>query len=180
MKYFTDKTKTKIYLVTDCYGDPNKVYIGKTIDPVRRKRDHQKSYGKDIIYTVIDKVQSIFKQDWEPLETYWIQQFMVWGFEVINKKKAGGSGSEGGHKMPPGFGERHSKFLKGRKAPWIVKGRNGMTKTPILQYDKQNNFIKEWPSQKQAANELNLDTGTLTTCLKGRQKTCGGFIWRYK
>jgi hypothetical protein len=29
---------TKIYLVENCYGDPNKVYIGKTINS--RKKVH--------------------------------------------------------------------------------------------------------------------------------------------
>jgi hypothetical protein len=37
---------TKIYLVENCYGDPNKVYIGKTINS--RELNHKKTYGKYI------------------------------------------------------------------------------------------------------------------------------------
>jgi hypothetical protein len=163
--------------VTNCYNNPNWVYIGKTINS--RKNPHQQTYGKNIIYTEIDKILSTHKQDWEPLETYWIEQFKAWGFEVVNKRKKGGSGSEGGHKMPNGFGDKLSKKLKGRKNYWIVKGKNGRTKTPISQFDLKGNFIKNWSSQKEAAFELNLDLGTLTACLKGRQKTCGYFKWKY-
>jgi hypothetical protein len=169
--------KTKIYLVENCFGDSNKVYIGKTINS--RKDSHQRTYGKNIIYTEIDEICSINKQDWEPLETYWIQQFITWGFNVVNKRKIGGSGSEGGHKMPIGFGNKVKQRILGRKNYWIIKGKNGRSKTSIIQFDLKNNLIKKWPSQKQAANELHLDLGTLTACLKGRQKTCGGFIWKY-
>jgi hypothetical protein len=67
----------------------------------------------------------------------------------------------------------------GRKNYWVIKGKKGRSRTPIMQFDLKNNLIKKWPSQKQAANELYLDLGTLTACLKGRQKTCGGFKWKY-
>jgi hypothetical protein len=169
--------KTKIYLVENCYGDPNKVYIGKTINS--RKNSHQQTYGKNIIYNELDEIFSSNKKDWEPLETYWIEQFRQWGFEVVNKRKKGGSGSEGGHKMPVGFGDKVKQRILGRKNYWVIKGKKGRTKTPIMQFDLKNNLIKNWSSQKQAAYELHLDLGTLTACLKGRQKTCGGFKWAY-
>jgi hypothetical protein len=81
---------TKIYLVTNCYNDSNKVYIGKTKNC--REKDHKTTYGENIVYTYIDEVNSLNKTDWELLETYWIEQFRAWGFEVLNKRKKGGSG----------------------------------------------------------------------------------------
>jgi len=172
-----DNVITKIYLVKNCFNDPNKVYIGKTINS--RENDHKKTYGKQIEYTYIDEIESMDRYDWEPIETYWIHQFMVWGFEVVNVKKSGGSGSEGGHKMPEGFGENLSRKLRGRKNPWIKPGKKGMTRTPIYQKDLHGNIIKEWPSQKHAARSLNLDPGILTSCLKKRQNTHAGFKWEY-
>jgi len=168
--------KTKIYLVTNCYGDPNKVYIGKTINT--RKNPHQKTYGKEITYTQIDET-SLDRKDWEPLETFWIEYFKFLGFTVVNKRKKGGSGSEGGHKMPEGFGEKVRQRILGRKNIWVKKGKKGMIPTSIIQCNLNGEYIKEWNSQKQAANELKLDKGTLTACLKGRQNTCGGFKWKY-
>jgi hypothetical protein len=81
---------TKIYLVTNCYNDPNKVYIGKTKN--NRENDHKITYGDQIEYTYIDEVYSLDKNDWEPLESYWIEQFRQWGFKIMNKRKKGGSG----------------------------------------------------------------------------------------
>jgi hypothetical protein len=85
---------TKIYLITNIDSNPNKVYIGKTKNPKRRLIEHHQKYGYGILYSIIDEVKSLNRYDWEPLETYWIEQFKQWGFDVINKRKKGGSGTE--------------------------------------------------------------------------------------
>lgn len=183
-KQNNDTEKTKIYLVENCYGDSNKIYIGKTTKS--RKTKHKIKFGKQIEYTYIDEVLSLNKKDWKPLEGFWIQYFKFLGFEVLNKNIYGGGGpsfynEEQKNKMkkPKNHGYKLSKALKGRKCFWIKKGKKGRTKSPILQFDKHGNFIKQWLSQKQASSELCLDTRTLTACLKGRQKTCGGYKWVY-
>lgn len=51
---------------------------------------------------------------------------------------------------------------------------------PIIQLDLQNNFIREWDSGKSASKELNIHKANITACCKGRYKTCGGYIWKYK
>jgi group I intron endonuclease len=47
----------------------------------------------------------------------------------------------------------------------------------ILQYDLQDNFIKEWPSEIGASKELHCNPGD---CARGLSKTAGGFKWKYK
>ena len=79
---------TKIYLIENCYNDPNKVYIGKTKNC--RKNDHKQKFGKQIIYTIIDTIDSTNKKDWTPIESYWIEQFKHWGFLVLNQNTGGG------------------------------------------------------------------------------------------
>jgi hypothetical protein len=86
------KTITFIYLVTNCYNDPNKVYIGKTINS--RYQNHKKTYGNNIEYSIIDEINSLNRKEWGSLETYWIEQFRQWGFEVVNPRKKGGGGME--------------------------------------------------------------------------------------
>lgn len=54
------------------------------------------------------------------------------------------------------------------------KGKN------IIQFDKQMNIIKEWESIKEAATELGIQRGDISMVVKGRNKTAGGFIWKYK
>jgi hypothetical protein len=81
---------TYIYLITNINNCHNSVYIGKTKNIKTRKNHHIKKYGKNINYSVIDKINSLKREDWEPLESYWIEQFKCWGFNLINKNKGGG------------------------------------------------------------------------------------------
>jgi len=78
----------KIYLITNCYGNPNMIYIGKTKNS--REKAHKRTFGNQISYDYIDRAESLNKKDWEPLESYWIEQFRQWGFHVLNKNKGGG------------------------------------------------------------------------------------------
>lgn len=52
---------------------------------------------------------------------------------------------------------------------------NGMKKQ-VLQFDKQGNFIKEWNSVVEATKIYS----NVSPVLKGKRKTAGGFIWKYK
>jgi hypothetical protein len=110
---------TYIYLVENCYNDPNKVYIGKTKNS--RKGPHKRKYGKNITYTIIDQINSLNHKKWKPLESYWIEQFRQWGFELMNINKKGGQGpgvysEESKNKMrkprKEGTGFKISKALK--------------------------------------------------------------------
>lgn len=85
-----------------------------------------------------------------------------------------------------------SKANKGRKILWkdkISKSLTGRTLSeshkknkwkPIIQYDLNNNLIKEWESIKSASDELKINSGDISTCCRGRQITAKGFIWKYK
>jgi hypothetical protein len=54
-------------------------------------------------------------------------------------------------------------------------------KKAILQFDKKGNFIKEWNSIKECGDELGLHATSIScVCRGGNQKSCGGFIFRYK
>lgn len=83
---------TQIYLVTNCFGDPNKVYIGKEKSHQinARKSCHKTNFNNQIIFTFIDKCNGWTKENWKPLECFWIEQFRQWGFEMMNKNKGGG------------------------------------------------------------------------------------------
>jgi hypothetical protein len=58
---------------------------------------------------------------------------------------------------------------------------NDKTKSKsVLQYDKNGDFIKEFPSIKEVERSLGFNHGNISKCCKGNSETCGGFIWRYK
>jgi hypothetical protein len=140
---------TKIYLVENCYGDPNKVYIGKTKNS--RKNNHKLTFGIQIEYNVIDEINSLDRKCWEPLETYWIEQFRQWGFEVMNVRKKGGSGPE--------FLTKQTKIKigegnLGKKKPGVTKHLKGQkshhkkdTGSKISKSKQGMRLTDEWKSK---------------------------------
>ena len=49
----------------------------------------------------------------------------------------------------------------------------------VGQYSLNGEFIKEFPSARIAAKELNLDSSTISKVCRGQNKTHGGFIFKY-
>lgn len=58
---------------------------------------------------------------------------------------------------------------------------NGRTfKKEVLQYDLDDSFIREWPVMQDAALELKIAQSTISMCCHGKNKSAGGFIWKFK
>ena len=53
------------------------------------------------------------------------------------------------------------------------------TSKPIIGIDKVTGLTVEFPSAKEASRQIGINQSNITSCLKGRQKTCGGFYWMY-
>ena len=82
-----------------------------------------------------------------------------------------------------------SESLSGEKNPWYGKHlseehRKKMTEAHgvygILQYSKDGIFIAEYPSTMEASRQTGCHQGNICACCKGKRKSVGGFIWRYK
>jgi hypothetical protein len=80
---------TKIYIVTNIDENPYTIYIGKTSIKTRHYK-HKLTYGSQIVFEYIDEVDSNDSKIWKPLESYWIEQFRHWGYNVLNKNQGGG------------------------------------------------------------------------------------------
>ena len=100
--------KIEIYLVENIDNNPNKVYIGKTKLSKRRERNHRDGFGKQILFSVIDEIDTDIKQEWKDLESYWIEQFKQWDFELVNKNKGGGGPETHSEEVRRKFSKLHS------------------------------------------------------------------------
>ena len=77
------------------------------------------------------------------------------------------------------YGTRLERVRK--KMSEIRKGKPKYKhRKPILQYTLDGDFIREWDSAITASKELNIINSGICSCLKGRYKSSGGYIWRYK
>lgn len=191
---------TYIYFITNIDNNPNKVYIGKSQDIIRRESFHRRRFGYQITFSIIDKINSLERSKWKPLECKWINHYKKLGYEVVNKNEGGNGvgfhteqtkdklrkpkskewkqnmkgirGPQPNMCKPKNHGDKVSKALKGKPKPARNKS--------ILQYDLQDNFIKEWPSIKEAGNTLNIDRGALSATCSGKQLTAYGYKWKHK
>lgn len=89
---------------------------------------------------------------------------------------------------PEGFGEKLSKINKGKKRSEETKLNislslmgNSFRSKLVLQYDLEDNFIREWNSMKEAKDYINNGKGgSIGCCCRGEQKKAYGFKWKYK
>lgn len=54
------------------------------------------------------------------------------------------------------------------------------TAKSVLQYDLEDNLIREWNCINEAGKKLKIDPSSITKCCKGKIKYSGGFKWKYK
>jgi hypothetical protein len=75
--------------------------------------------------------------------------------------------------------EKMSLSHKGKPLTWLdPKGHNNSRAFKVYQYSMNNEFIKEWECAIYATKFYNMNRTSITDCLKGRQKSAKGFIWK--
>jgi hypothetical protein len=152
--------KAYIYIIFDLIKN-KKYYVGK-------HKGNNKNYitGSTILRRYIslfgmNAFLSRFKksiicycniEDLDDLETFYIKKY--------NTKNKGGNLTWGGK--------------------WDVSYRKPILK-PIIQYDLNGNFIREWEYVKQPIEHgVGTDYNGISACCLGKQKSSNGFIWRFK
>jgi len=184
-------------------------YIGKGTGSRYKQTSRKNQYWKNIVkkhqFDYIILVNNISEKKAFELESYFCNQIGYknlsniriengWGGysnsdetkQKISNSLKGKSKSEEHIKnmkkpKPEGFGENISKKTKGRKIPQhqIEAGIKARSKVTI-QYDKQGNFIAEYPSAKYASQSIGICETNMIHHLSGKYKTCRGFIFKYK
>ena len=192
-------------------------YVGKTTNHIRRKHKHRQTYGKSVTLNVIDEVidwkywEIYWIQQFKAWNFPLINQNNGGGGpqfykeeykQKMRKPRKEGTGEKisisllnGNHsqyytdevKQKIGEGNKISKPFteEHRKNMEIAKRKQAK---PILMYDLEGNFIKEWESKGQAAGFLREKTNSkaknltsqIKDCILGYQKTCYGYKFKFK
>ena len=72
----------------------------------------------------------------------------------------------------PHYGKKHCDEAKNS-----IGEKNGI---PVVQLDKNDNFIDEFRSAKMAENKTKINRTSISRCCRCQQQTAGGFKWMYK
>ena len=79
--------------------------------------------------------------------------------------------------------KKKSEAFKKRDIDWTYHNLmvSQKRRIPIIQYDLEGNFIKEWDSVKEFENITGLKSnGGICRCCKGKQNKALGYTWKYK
>jgi hypothetical protein len=57
--------------------------------------------------------------------------------------------------------------------------KNYSNSKPVRQYDLKGNFIKEYPSVREASRQIHTDDKAIIQAAKGLYKQWNGFVWKY-
>jgi hypothetical protein len=190
---------TKIYYLHR--GDNIPFYVGKSKRYLERFENHKQTFGFNIKIKIISEVK-----DWRRWEQYYIQKYKDLGYKLENKNKGGGGADRVSQetkdkiKNHPTRGKKISKSLKGKSTRLKgrklteehkakIKAKRGHLKgrantwfaKPVLQYDLDGNFIKEFGSQTEAQYIMGKPSSDgVGACCRGNQKSAYGFKWKYK
>jgi group I intron endonuclease len=180
------ENRKKYYVSTKGKGQP-KIY------------NSIKTYGWE--FHTHELIQECLLNELDELEKYFKTKFIEeygWGKALFCKLQDGKGGYDSeetkikksqAHKGKPKSEthktnmkkpKNHGEKLSLREYTWNKKLREGIIKTkstPVLQYDLKGNFIKEWST---IAEPLKLGFGDVDAALRGKQKTAGGYIWKFK
>ena len=180
-----------------------KSYIGMTSLEPKKRWNSGKGYKKNSKMWS-DIQNSDWNKDWEhniigqsedKQEALNVEEMFIWLFnstnDGYNTSTYGGTSykrtEESRKKMSeskigeknPNFGKHHSEETKKKMSEARI-GNHNRPQTPVLQYSKSGEFIAEYPSIKEAKKQTGCYQGNICECCKGKRKSTGGFIWRYK
>lgn len=84
----------------------------------------------------------------------------------------------------PEWRKNHAEAMKklAQDPEWLRKNAEAVRKArskPVDQFTLDGQFVKRWPSTREAARELGLTPANICHCLNGEQHTAGGYIWRF-
>jgi group I intron endonuclease len=183
-----------IYKITSPSG---KIYIGQSINIVIRWKKYEildcktqiklyrslKKYGYE--NHIFEIVEECFENHLNEREIYWGEYFNVLkenGLVLRLGKSRGRWSEEIKQKMRKPKSEETKQKMRKPKSKSFPKSEEYKIKMskPLLQYDLEGNFIKEWSSGTQVKQILKIHSSNIPACCQGKKKTVGGYIWRYK
>lgn len=166
-----------IYKITSPTG---KIYIGQSTNIENRKYYYSsvKCDKQHKLYNSLQKhgwEQHIFKiieecslDQLNEREIYWGLYYDVLGENGLNLRLGDANGL---------CSEETKKKIGTTNSRPKPSNFNSNLKKSVLQFDKQGNLIAEYESYHDAKNKTGL---SLTEVLRGKAKTAGGFIFKYK
>ena len=121
-------------------------------------------------------------KEWLFSQELWFELYDDWVLSGF-KKKLAPSIDRINDDLPYEFGniqlmtweENHKKGYE-----TVKSGLHHTQQKAVKQYDRDLNFIAEYVSIREASRQTSINDYTIVLVCKGKRKTAGGYIWKYK
>lgn len=183
----------------------NKVYVGITQQSLERR--WQKGYGyinNKYFWRAIQKYgwqegfnHIIFAENLTQEKAEYMEVMLITLYNSTNPKYGYNISIGGGFSH---LGVKHSEDTKKRisinrtgkmtkenhplygmhPSDETIKKMSKAKNKPVVQLDKENNFINEFPSRLIAFEVTGIDNSHIGDCCNGKRKTAGGYYWMTK
>ena len=78
------------------------------------------------------------------------------------------------------YADRNIKVGKASKKRMLGKfGKDSYKSLPVIQYTRTGELIRKWDCISEIEREIGIKHQDISKCCKGKQKTAGGFVWKY-
>lgn len=184
------KNGSGIYKITNKVN--NKFYIGSAIDLKHRSRQHKhmlnsNSHSSKYLQNSYNKYKSE-NFYFEVIEYCSNEQLLIREQHYIDTLNPKYNMCPFAHNQ---LGYKHSpeSILKMKESSknipyevrrYILDCRNKKIFKPMIQYDKDGNFIKEWSSLNEYRKVTGDKNTNISSVLSGKIKTASGYIFKYK
>lgn len=182
----------KKYIGSHINTNPKDNYLGSGVNLLKAI----KKYGKgNFIREILGRTSN--EEEMKMLEEYYIEYYYAFSSPLFYnatkyakgitkypewaKKKV--SKINKGHKYNLGrvmSQETKDKISLSNKGKPFSKKRKAKMKKPIIQLDLEGNYVREYNSLGLAAKVVGVDYGGLSKVANGKQKTSGGYKWKWK
>jgi predicted GIY-YIG superfamily endonuclease len=164
----------QVYELLNLHGTVE--YVGVTKNPKRRMYQHTKTkphgktggrfYGRqDLIMNIVKQFDNI-----KEANLFEGELKLFWGLPW----------TENENRIKSGVSRRKIKKPKVKIYENGVSHPGFKARKILLQYDTNNQLIKEWKSATDASNTLNINLSNISSAALGNCNTAGGYVWKYK
>lgn len=125
------------------------------------------------------------KEEAQNHEAELIEKFRThYGDRCLNQSKGnkyGQSGLTHSEETRKKISENNARFWEGKPRSEETKKKiaESLGVFGVRQFDLNGNFIKEYPSTREASRQTGVAPSNIRNCIKGRYKSAGNSLWEY-
>jgi plasmid maintenance system antidote protein VapI len=177
-KYPNYKKEILEYCTKENVDEREKHYI-QLFDSTNRNKGYNREYGGNLHKEITSDLRKELSDVHIDLQVTEIEQYTLDNVFLRNWKSIKEASNELGIERTSISKALHGSIKSAGGYIWKLKSvYSPYNSRPISQYDLKGNFIRDWDNVQQAEQLLKIHN--ILNALNGRNKTAGGFQWKYK